>query len=144
MTNHQGFVVRPLSRPARADLKDAFRIYLSPTSLLQYKLNAGDRCYLWKDSAQKHNAIVWPAPEKLQGTVVQTSKYLQTTYDLKLGDRVFLAKDERPLEVINTVYLQELTSRHDNGEIDNSLDVCDVSHWEWFLEDPLGLSQSSV
>ncbi|KAI9832717.1 MAG: AAA+-type ATPase [Phylliscum demangeonii] len=74
------FTVRPLSKPARNDMKDSLRIYLSPASLLQLKLKAGD-----------------------------TSKTLQSIYGFTLGEKVSVVKDGSPVALIGTAFLEEVT-----------------------------------
>ncbi len=131
MVEAKQYTVRPLSRPARADLKDAFRIYMSPASLGILKIKSGDPCSLSNNGSQIGNAIVWPAPEKLQDTVVQTSKQLQNAYRLNLGDKIHIEKDDKPVSIISTAYLKM------NGDQGN-LHELEIEHWEWLLEDTLG------
>ncbi|KAI9887631.1 MAG: AAA+-type ATPase [Watsoniomyces obsoletus] len=135
MVEAKQYTVRPLSRPARADLKDAFRIYVSPASLGILKLKSGDLCTIWSNGSQKGSAIAWPAPEKLQDTVVQTSKQLQNAYQLNLGDKIHIEKDEKPIPIINTAYVKM------DGDLDDSFEK---ERWEWLLEDPLETAETLV
>lgn len=133
------FVVRPLSKPARADLKHAFRIYLAPGALHQLGLKAGDLCEVWKNLSKKGTAVVWPPTEKLQENIVQTSKILQSTYGLSLGDKISMRKSDACIRDIAAVYLQELQgdcmlgSSNDEQQREK---VC----WEGLLEEALGLA----
>ena len=63
-------------------------------------MRGGDVCTIWKDGSQKGKAIAWLTPEKIQKHIVQTSKILQTTYGLVLGDRAHIRKDDRPVSTI--------------------------------------------
>ena len=132
----QRFTIRPFSKTPRTDLKDAFRLYMSPLTLSLLRMRGGDVCTIWKDGSQKGKAIAWPAPEKIQEHIVQTSKMLQTTYGLVLGDRVNIRNDDRPISTVRIAYLEEVTTQG----VDQSVKSPDLEHWEWFLEDPLGLS----
>jgi AAA family ATPase len=150
------YTVRPLSKPARADLKDAFRIFLSPSALLFLKLKAGDACSIWKESSpqqQRRTAIAWPAPEKLQEHVVQTSKPLQKAYQLNLGDKVHIQKADKGIDAIGTILLEEVEAAHNTKDNNHhhhphphpqhlplyALSRREKDHWAWLLEDPLGL-----
>ncbi|KAI9782607.1 MAG: AAA+-type ATPase [Geoglossum umbratile] len=140
------YVVRPFSRPARTDYKDAFRIYLAPAALLLYQLRAGDPCYIWVEDSAKHTAIAWPSPEKTQDTVVQTSKTLQNAYGFRLGDRVSLAKRGDPVANSVLVFLQDLEPRvgsQGSPDVRESLAFggSDNAGWEWFLEYPLAKAE---
>ena len=143
MAETQRYTIRPFSKPARTDLKDAFRIYLSPAVLLLHKLKARDVCVLWKDALQKGSAIVWPAPEKLQDTVVQTSRLLQKTYNLSLGDKISLTKEENPISIVEIAILKEVAP-DDVDDFNVGANERDNSHWEWFLEEPLGKFDATV
>ena len=133
------FVVRPFSKPARADLKDAFRIYLAPGALTQLGLKPGDLCEVWKDPSKKGKAVAWPPTEKLQENIVQTSKILQSTYGLRLGDKLSVQKSDACIRDIAAVYLREL---QDDCMLGSSNDEQrrEKFCWEWFLEKPLGLA----
>ena len=132
----QRFTIRPFSKTPRTDLKDAFRLYMSPSTLSLLRMRGGDVCTIWKDLSQKGNAVAWPAPEKIQDHIVQTSKMLQATYGLVLGDKVKIQKVDRPISTIRIACLEDVTSQG----VDQSVKSPDLEHWEWFLEDPLGLS----
>ncbi|KAI9836086.1 MAG: hypothetical protein M1819_001700 [Sarea resinae] len=126
------FTVRPFSKPARTDLKDAFRVHLSAGALLQLRLRAGDPCRVLSVDGHGGPAIAWTAPEKIQDTLVQTSKVLQSIYKLKLGDKLAISKCDGPIDEASTVYLQDVTSTE--GDEDGSEGSAEKSHWEWFLE----------
>jgi AAA family ATPase len=124
------YVIRPLSKPPRTDLKDAFRIYLSPTSLSYHHLKAGEVCEIRAEGKQNQAAIAWTAPEKIQDSVVQTSKILQTVYGLKLGDKVSLHRreDRIPGATVLTIEVVDPTK-----EAVQQLSLPDIAGWEWFL-----------
>ncbi|KAI9769970.1 MAG: AAA+-type ATPase [Geoglossum simile] len=137
------YTVRPLSRPAKPDYKDAFRIYLAPAVLHLCQLRPGDPCHIWVEGSSKHTAIAWVAPEKIQDTVVQTSKTLQNAYNFRLGDKVSLAKRSDPIASSDLVFLRDVEPQvgsqdsPDVRERPASFDSNDNAGWEWFLKYPL-------
>ncbi|KAH0566285.1 hypothetical protein GP486_000310 [Trichoglossum hirsutum] len=140
------YTVRPFFRPARTDYKDAFRIYLAPAALLLHQLRAGDPCHIWIEDCTKQTAIAWPASEKIQDTVIQTSKMLQNTYGFRLGDKVSLAKREGLIPDSTLVSLEEIELGVDlQGSTDiRVFDESDNAGWEWFLSYPLGKAEYIV
>ena len=131
--------IRPFSRPARSDQKDAFRIYLSPSTLLLHKLRAGDPCYLTGSNGPSQTAVAWTAPEKIQDNVVQTSKVLQTLYGFRLGDKVSISRHEGPFQDVVTVCLREVSEC--NGHAVLPIEATQTDHWEWLLEHPLSKAE---
>ncbi|KAF7627082.1 hypothetical protein AFLA_013020 [Aspergillus flavus NRRL3357] len=89
MSEPRLFTVRPLSKQARNDHKDAFRVYLSSSSLAALKLRAGDACTLNYSGECAKTAIAWSATENIQTTVVQTSRTLQDCYGVKIGEKIW-------------------------------------------------------
>ncbi|MCJ1379327.1 AAA+-type ATPase [Xylographa soralifera] len=137
------YTVRPFSKSARTDLKDVFRVYLSPTTLLLHKLRSGDLCMLrLSEEGTEHldgtyiPAIAWSAPEKIQDTVVQTSKALQELHHLKLGDKVSIKSAQEPLSDIQSITLSEIPQITLDSPL-ASLDNVEQGHWAWYLELPL-------
>lgn len=135
MTELHRYTVRPFSKAARKDLKDIFYIYLSPIALRLHKLQAGDVCLIWKDDSQKGKAIAWTATEKLDQTVVQMSRSLQSAYKFSLGDKVFISKADSPIGAIRTVYLEEIPLP---GKDETETPGHGDDHWECMLEEHLG------
>ena len=130
------WTVRPLSKQQRPDFKDSFRIHLAPSVLVLLKLRAGDLCRLELVPGKPKTAIAWTAPEKIQETVVQTSKVLQDCYGFKLGDKIPITKEDEPLGEAVTVRLEECTDVVKNSN-QGPLEESDLEHWEWGLEHPL-------
>ena len=128
--NESTYRVRPSSR---ADLKDVFRIFLSPTQLLLRKLQAGDACCIETHQGLIRPAVVWPATEKLKDDVVQTSKALQVLYGLKLDSRVSIRRSNVAIVDASEVTLCEI-SRTESGAALPKLDEDDRSHWAWRLK----------
>ena len=137
MATIQQFTVRPLPKATNTELKDAYRILLSSTSLLLQKLEAGDPCRLFKENVYLGIAIAWPAPEKIQDYVVQSSKSLQKAYGLSLGDKISISKCHDPIETLGTVFVRDVTTAPDQRLEED----VDDEHWEWYLEYPLGMCQ---
>lgn len=136
MSESRSFTVRPFSKQPRNDLKDSFRVHLSPSSLTFLRLRAGDLCSLQLAEGTPKTAIAWNALENIQNTVVQTSKTLQDCYGIKLGDKVSIAKVHAPLEDVDTACLEECTDP-DRISSYGVLSESDRGHWEWCLEYPL-------
>lgn len=125
------FTVRPFEGPGKSDYKGAFRVHLSSPALVSLKLRVGDLCQLKLDGSSAKTAIAWNAAQKIQDSIVQTSKTLQELYGLKLGDRVTIEKVQRPLVVPKQVRLWEVT--------DGNAPLLDDSrtHWEKYLQKEL-------
>ena len=140
MSDKHKFTIRPLSRPGRSDFKDAFRIYFSASALVLLNLKPGDLCQIDSELGVPKTAIAWSAAEKIQETVVQTSKTLQEIYGLKLGDKVDITPHDGTAVEASEIYLQpDLVgeAETDTGDLFGE----DKSHWEWFLEMPLSRAE---
>jgi AAA family ATPase len=125
------FTVRPFEGPGKLDYKGAFRIYLSSPALMSLKLRVGDLCQLKLDGSSSKTAIAWNAAQKIQDSIVQTSKTLQELYGLKLGDKVIIEKVQRPLVVPKQVKLWEVTDGN------AALSEDSRAHWEKYLQKEL-------
>ena len=125
------FTVRPFEGPGKSDYKGAFRVYLSGPALLSLKLRPGDLCQLKLDGSSAKTAIAWNATQKIQDSIVQTSKTLQELYGLKLGDKITIEKVQRPLVVPKQVKLWEVT------EGNAALSDDSRAHWEKYLQKEL-------
>ncbi|KAJ5734195.1 ATPase [Penicillium malachiteum] len=136
MADVRSFTARPLSKQARSDHKDAFRVYLSSSSLAGLRLRADDLCTLSSAEGAPKTAIAWTAVENIQGTVVQTSKTLQECYGIKVGEKLGITRIDGKLENINTVVLTDV-SDPEKIERYGSISAEDRGHWEWALEFPL-------
>lgn len=136
MSESRLFTVRPLSKQARSDLKDAFRVHLSSSSLAALKLRAGDACNLQPAEGPPKTAIAWTATENIQNTVIQASRTLQDCYGLKIGEKISINRVDHGLEAINTVFLEDCTDP-DKLEKYGQLSDADKTHWTWGLELPL-------
>ncbi|KAI9802959.1 MAG: hypothetical protein M1825_002190 [Sarcosagium campestre] len=133
------YTIRPHSKGANPGMQDAFRAYLSPTALLSQRLSSGDSCLLLKADSLVGMAIVWPATEKIQDTVLQTSRTLQATFGLKLGDKVSLKKNERPLPMLDVISVQAIHNNATRSEDQVAFtgDDKDDERWAWLLEEQL-------
>jgi AAA family ATPase len=136
MADVRSFTARPLSKQARSDLKDAFRIYLSSSSLAALRLRADDLCTLSSAEGSPKTAIAWTAVENIQSTVVQTSRALQDCYGIKIGEKVAITKIDGTLDDIESIILVDCS---DPEKIEKHGPIADgeKSHWEWALEFPL-------
>lgn len=133
MSEVRSFTARPLSKQARSDLKDAFRVYLSSSSLAALRLRADDLCCLTSAEGTPKTAIAWTAVENIQSTVVQTSRALQDCYGIKIGEKVTISKIDGALEDIEAAFLldcsdSEKIARH------GPIAAEERCYWEWALE----------
>ncbi|PYI12114.1 AAA-domain-containing protein [Aspergillus sclerotiicarbonarius CBS 121057] len=136
MSETRSFTVRPLSKQTRNDHRDAFRVYLSLSSLAFLKLRAGDPCNIYPAGGPSRTAIAWNATENIQNTVVQTSRTLQECYGIKIGEKITISKVDGPLDEITRVSIMECSDSDrvaKYGEIQPS----DIGYWSWSLEHPL-------
>ena len=141
MADPRLYTIRPFSKPARSDLKDVFRAYLSPANLLLYKLHYGDACFLQTQDGKNVPVIAWNAPEKIQDIIVQTSKFLQDLHGLKLGDKVSIRLLDKIMPEAQTVVLLEM-AQDGQEPLQNVPDYAQRDHWSWFLEYPLGKAET--
>ncbi|KAI4170789.1 MAG: hypothetical protein LQ343_004678 [Gyalolechia ehrenbergii] len=132
MVEARKYTVRPY-KPARTDGKDSFRIYLSPTALLYHGLRAGDICQLSSAVQTSLPAIAWPASEKIQDSIIQTTKILQNLYGLKLGDQIFLSRTSGSLMDAHDIVVSEHKDPGDQSSL-SSLNPREKAHWAWLLE----------
>lgn len=124
------YKVRPSSR---TDLKDVFRVFLSPAQLLSHKFQAGDACQIETFQGPTLTAFVWPATEKIKDDVVQTSKALQILYGLKLDTRISIRRVDVAVTDANEVILREIPQTETGSALPN-LDEDERSHWAWLLK----------
>lgn len=135
MVEVRKYTVRP-SKPGKPDHKDSFRVYLSATALHYHDLRAGDLCQLSDAAQSSYPAIVWPASEKIQDTIVQTTKTLQTLYGIKLGDQVSLSRSLYSTRDADEVIM----SGYEESEGDSTLPILDQPDkvgWAWRLKHEL-------
>ncbi|KAJ5096257.1 hypothetical protein NUU61_005613 [Penicillium alfredii] len=133
MSELRSFTARPLSKQARSDFKDAFRIYLSSSSLAALRLRAGDICSLTPADGPPKTAIAWTATENIQNTVVQTSRTLQDRYGIKIGDKVAISRIDDALEDIESVSLLDCSDPEKLAKL-GPIAEAERCHWEWALE----------
>lgn len=136
MENAQIYVVRPFSKPSGRDFKDLFRVYLSSTAPLFHEVRAGQYCQIQTSRGPAGPVIVWPAPEKIQDTVVQTSKTLQLLYGMKLGDRVSILRSHESIGNARVVTLVEISQAVSKAPLPR-LNKTDCWHWAWVLQNTL-------
>ena len=140
MSGIPSYIVRPLSKPARSDLKDVFRVYLSRASLLLHKLNPGDLCSLKSPGGNAIPAFAWYAAETLGEKVIQVSKPLQKLHNLRLGDEVSITRGACPVMDVQAVVLREVSQDGPDMPFER-LAENDQSYWERFLDLPLKKAQ---
>ncbi|KAJ5532114.1 ATPase [Penicillium frequentans] len=136
MADVRSFTVRPVSKQARADYKDAFRIYLSSSSLASLRLRADDLCDISFAEGPPKTAIAWTATENIQSTVVQTSKALQDCYGIKVGGKINITRIDGPLEELKSVVVIDC-SEPEKIDRFGQISAEERCHWEWALEFPL-------
>ncbi|EKV15881.1 AAA family ATPase, putative [Penicillium digitatum PHI26] len=137
MSDARSFTARPLSKQqARKDFKDAFRVYLSSSSLAALRLQTEGICTLRQGDGPPQTAIAWYASENIQSTVMQISRTLQECYDIKIGEKVSITRAEGPLEDIDLVTLEDCSDLEKIAK-HGSISESDRSHWEWALDEKL-------
>ena len=141
------YTVRPFSNSKqskldKSDLKDVFNVYLSPATLTLHSLQPGDVCRLSVPEKPPFQAIAWPAFEKIQDSIVQTSGTFQNLYSLKVGDRVSIAPKGGAAETARTIELSEYTDSLNSDQ--EKLDQSQWKYWEWYLEYPLSVAEVVV
>ncbi|KAL9604382.1 MAG: hypothetical protein Q9219_000570 [cf. Caloplaca sp. 3 TL-2023] len=93
----------------------------------------GDICDLSKDNSQSFPALAWPASEKIQDTIVQTTKPLQTLYSLKLGDQVSLSRSSTSIQDAHEICVSECQDS-EQRPLQASLHQSEERNWAWLLE----------
>ena len=133
------YTVRPFSKPSRLDLQDVFRVYLSAATLMHHNLESKGICWLSVPEGSRIQAIAWLATEKIQDTIVQTSKMFQSLHALKLGDKVSIVPKGGVAETASTIELSECIDSYKDGQ--GSLDQSQWKYWAWYLEHPLSIAK---
>lgn len=133
MSETRMFTARPLSKNARSDYKDAFRVYLSSSSLATLRLRANDLCTVTSAEGSPKTAIAWTAVENIQSTVVQTSRALQDCYGVKIGEKVGIARADGTLDEIESVTLVDTTDAEKIARF-GEIAPHERCHWEWTME----------
>ncbi|KAL4939556.1 hypothetical protein BDV06DRAFT_34595 [Aspergillus oleicola] len=136
MPDNRDFTIRPLPKQVRLDHRDAFRVYLSTTSLAALKLRAGDICRILLSGGSSKQAIAWNSVESIGKSVAQTSRTLQDCYGIKLGDQVSIIRVDEVLPEIGTIALIDC-SDPERIEKYGLVAPSDKKHWAWALEFPL-------
>lgn len=126
MAESRRYTVRP-NNPAKADSKDLLRVVLSPNALQHHKLRAGDVCRVSPSSQSSFLAIAWPATERIQDNIIQTTKAFRFMSSLKLGDQVSLSRTAQGVLVAKHVILSEVQ----DAETDSSSPTLDGDRRSW-------------
>lgn len=133
MTTSPGYVVQPLSKIPRVELKDVFRVYLSSTALQLQKLHPGDLCTVLTGGEIKGPVIVWPSLEKIQDSRIQISKPLQSLYEIKLNDRVSLSCNNELAKDSTNIQVREIFQPN-QGTPPSTLNEVHKVHWLYVLK----------
>ena len=125
--------IRTLPNVERSDRKDVSRVFLSMDTLLELRLEAGQPCSVWKveDADSRREAIAWPSAQKINRNVMQMFKSFQDHCGFRLEDRIAVAP-AGPLVTADIVVLRDVSGG-------TALEEKDRAHWEWYLEDKLGM-----
>lgn len=125
--------IRTLPNTERSDRKDVSRVFLSMDTLIELRLEAGQPCTVWKleDAESKREAIAWPSAQKINKNVMQMFKSFQDHCGFRLEDRIAVAP-AGPLVTADSVVLRDMSGAA-------VLEDKDRQHWEWYLEDKLGM-----
>ncbi|KAL4788984.1 P-loop containing nucleoside triphosphate hydrolase protein [Aspergillus venezuelensis] len=136
MPDNRDFTIRALPKQLRPDHRDAFRLYLSTTSLAALKLRAGDICRILLPGGSSKQAIAWNSVESIGKSIAQTSRILQDCYGIKLGDQISVTKVDENLPEIGNIALIDC-SDPERIQRYGSVSPTDKKHWAWALEFPL-------
>ncbi|KAJ5580894.1 ATPase [Penicillium hetheringtonii] len=138
MAELRSFTARPLSKQPnpKSDHRDAFRIYLSSSSMASLRLRAGDPCSLTLSEGSPKTAIAWTAVENIQNTVFQTSRTLQDLYGIKIGEKIAITKLDNGLDELASVSLVD-SSDAERIEKYGPIPVEERHFWAWVLESNL-------
>ncbi|KAL8895315.1 MAG: hypothetical protein Q9207_008218 [Kuettlingeria erythrocarpa] len=135
MVQARKYIVRP-SRAAKTDYKESLKIHLSATALHYHGLKPGDLCQLSTTAQVECLATAWLTSDKINDTIIQTSKTLQTLCDLKLGDQVTLSRWSSVTEKAHFVLVSEYG--HSEGVPSLAdLDPTETVGWSWVLKNEL-------
>ena len=132
MSETRSYTVRPSPKIPRADLKDTFWVYLSPANLLLHGLRPGEACQVVAPNGVSGPVIAFDNA-KIQDTIVQISKAVQSLYGLKLGDKISLSYSPGAVAVAQHVTLAEHSEENERQPIPER----DHGHWAWIAEDVL-------
>ncbi|KAL9615281.1 MAG: hypothetical protein Q9167_000252 [Letrouitia subvulpina] len=131
MTETKKCVVRPC-RNQRTDLKEAFHVYFSATTISLLGLHAGKLCNIITPDNRSLPAIAWKAVEKVKDYAILTTRILQEAYNLKLDDEVIILRSEKSVRDAKEVVLEEISDTdHDNAPSFSSED--DKISWSHLL-----------
>ncbi|KAL8729970.1 MAG: hypothetical protein Q9166_004415 [cf. Caloplaca sp. 2 TL-2023] len=134
MVEARKYTVRPY-KPARADLKDSFKVYLSARALQAHNLGSGGICQLSNATGSSFPAIVeWLSSGTIQDTIIQTTETLRDLYDLKLGDHVSLSRSSKIILNANDVILVEC---RDPDQTLTDLQPPETLYWAGLLDQRL-------
>ncbi|KAL4923271.1 putative AAA family ATPase [Aspergillus undulatus] len=136
MPDNREFTIRPMPKQVRNDHRDAFRVYLSTTSLATLKLRAGDICRILLPGGSSKQAIAWNSVESIGKSTAQTSRILQDCYGINLGDQVSITRVDEALPEIETIALADC-SDPERIQRYGPITLPDKKHWAWALEFPL-------
>ncbi|KAL8826838.1 MAG: hypothetical protein Q9170_007250 [Blastenia crenularia] len=98
-------------------------------------------CEIHDPNQSSFPAIVWPASEKIQDNIIQTTKAFQTLYGLKLGDQVLLSRTSKTILDAHDVVASECQDTG-NHSLLPSLQPPETDHWAWLLR--CSLKQAEV
>ena len=141
MAESRIYSVRPFSKPARSDMRDVFRAYLSPATLLSHKLHSGDVLLIKTANETSVAVIAWAAQEKIQDNIIQISRQLQILHNIKLSDRVTIKGADVPILDAETVLITEVTPDDTERSIYMN-DKAEREQWQWYLN--LSLRKAGV
>ena len=132
MDEARRYVVRPF-RPARSDLQESFKVYLSPASIHRHGFCAGDMCQLRTADGRSLPAILWPAVEKIQDSIVLITKVLQDLFRLSLGEHICILPSGASKIDAKNILLSDITTIAPKSP-SPTLDQAQQAGWSWLLQ----------
>ncbi len=119
MAVSKGYKVRPSTE---RELRDVFKIFLSPANLLLLGMKPGDLCDVKTSEDYVAPAIAWNAKEKIKDDIVQTSSALQKLYSFKLDERISVISSHDSCEKATNITFCELQ----NDSVNHSLPILNI------------------
>ncbi|KAI4201478.1 MAG: hypothetical protein LQ346_002164 [Caloplaca aetnensis] len=135
MVEPRKYIVRP-SKAAKCDYKESLKVHLSATALHYHGLKPGDLCQLSTTAQLECLVTAWLTSDRINDTIIQTSKTLQTLCDLRLGDQVTLSRWSSVTEKAHFALVSEYG--HSEGVPSLAdLEPTETAGWSWVLRHEL-------
>ena len=127
--------IRPAPIAAPTTLDSVFKVYLSVEYLLRHNLQAGYVCLLRRDAVVLGSVVIEKSPDSnIKSSVVQTSKSLQSLYQLKLSDKVSLHRRQGELPHAMQITVLQYFKEEDGRERTIPMHAEEKAPCSWILK----------